>query len=127
VGANGARGATPRTIAGNDEGGAMFTVLDVATVEGRRKPIARAIGVQAIRLNRFDSQPGQEGFAHDERESGQEELYLPIAGAGVQKVRHVADADRVHGEAARPDRPGQPPARGARGRPARPHGLGERP
>jgi hypothetical protein len=34
-----------------------------------------------------------------------------------QKVRHVADADRVHGEAARPDRPGQPPARGARGRP----------
>jgi quercetin dioxygenase-like cupin family protein len=64
----------------------MFTVLDVATLEGRRKPIARAIGAQAIRLNRFDSQPGQEGFAHDERESGQEELYIPIAGAGVLRV-----------------------------------------
>jgi quercetin dioxygenase-like cupin family protein len=53
----------------------------------RTAPAApRAIGAQAIRLNRFDSQPGQEGFAHDERESGQEELYIPIAGAGVLRV-----------------------------------------
>ena len=51
----------------------MFTVLDVASLEGRRKPIARAIGAQAIRLNRFDSQPGQEGFAHDEREASRSE------------------------------------------------------
>jgi uncharacterized cupin superfamily protein len=64
----------------------MFTVLDVASLEGRRKPIARAIGARAIRLNRFDSQPGQEGFAHDERESGQEEVYIPIAGAGVLRI-----------------------------------------
>jgi hypothetical protein len=64
----------------------MFTVLDVATLEGRRKPIARAIGARAIRLNRFDSGPGQEGFAHDERESGQEEVYIPIAGGGVLRV-----------------------------------------
>jgi quercetin dioxygenase-like cupin family protein len=64
----------------------MFTVLDVASLDGRRKPIARAIGAQAIRLNRFDSQPGQEGFAHDERESGQEEIYVPVAGAGVLRV-----------------------------------------
>lgn len=86
MGANGARGTTPHTIAGNDEGGTIFTVLDVATLEGRRKPIARAIGAQAIRLNRFDAQPRQEGFAHDECESGQEELYIPIAGAGVLRV-----------------------------------------
>jgi quercetin dioxygenase-like cupin family protein len=64
----------------------MFTVLDVASLEGRRKPIARAIGAQALKLNRFDSQPGQEGFAHDERESGQEELYIPISGAGCLRV-----------------------------------------
>jgi hypothetical protein len=64
----------------------MHTVLDVATLEGRRKPIARAIGAEAIRLNRFDSQPGQEGFAHDERESGQEEIYVPLAGSGVLRI-----------------------------------------
>jgi quercetin dioxygenase-like cupin family protein len=61
----------------------MFTVLDVASLQGRRKPISRAIGAHAVKLNRFDSQPAQEGFAHDERESGQEEIYIPIAGAGV--------------------------------------------
>jgi quercetin dioxygenase-like cupin family protein len=64
----------------------MHTVLDVATLEGRRKPVARAIGAQAVRLNRFDSGPGQEGFAHDERESGQEEIYIPIQGAGVLRI-----------------------------------------
>ncbi len=64
----------------------MFTVLDVASLEGRRKPIARAIGAAAVRLNRYDSGPGQAGFAHDERESGQEELYIPIEGNGVLRV-----------------------------------------
>ena len=68
----------------------MFTVLDVASLDGRRKPIARAIGAEAIRLNRFDSQPGQEGFAHDERASSQEEIYLPIAGEGVRRAVRVA-------------------------------------
>lgn len=64
----------------------MHRVLDVATIEGRRKPIAREIGASAIRLNRFDSQPGHEGFAHDERESGQEEIYVPLAGSGVLRI-----------------------------------------
>jgi quercetin dioxygenase-like cupin family protein len=77
---------TPEYDLADDHGGLMFTVLDVASLEGRRKPVARAIGARAIRLNRFDSQPGQEGFAHDERESGQEEIYIPIAGAGVLRI-----------------------------------------
>jgi quercetin dioxygenase-like cupin family protein len=64
----------------------MFAVLDVASLEGRRKPIARAIGARAVKLNRFDSKPGQEGFAHDERESGQEEIYIPISGTGSLRV-----------------------------------------
>jgi hypothetical protein len=64
----------------------MFTVLDVASLEGRRKPIARAIGAAAVRLNRYASGPGQAGFAHDERESGQEELYIPIEGNGVLRI-----------------------------------------
>lgn len=64
----------------------MFRVLDSATLEGRRKPIARAIGAEAIRLNRYDSGPGQAGFAHDERESGQEEIYIPFQGDGVLRI-----------------------------------------
>jgi len=64
----------------------MFTVLDVASLKGRRKPIARAIGARAVKLNRFDSEPRQEGFAHDERESGQEEIYIPISGTGSLRV-----------------------------------------
>ena len=64
----------------------MFRVLDAATLEGRRKPIARAIGAAAIKVNRYDSGPGQAGFAHDERESGQEELYIPIEGNGVLRI-----------------------------------------
>jgi quercetin dioxygenase-like cupin family protein len=39
-----------------------------------------------VKLNRFDSQPGQEGFAHDERESGQEEVYIPLSGAGRLRI-----------------------------------------
>ena len=61
-------------------------VVDTASFEGRRKQIARALEARAIKLNQFDSQPGQAGFEHDERESGQEEVYLPISGAGVLRV-----------------------------------------
>jgi uncharacterized cupin superfamily protein len=64
----------------------MFRVLDSATLEGRRKPIARAVGAAAIKINRYDSGPGQAGFAHDERESGQEEIYIPITGDGVLRI-----------------------------------------
>jgi quercetin dioxygenase-like cupin family protein len=37
-------------------------------------------------LNQFDSQPGQAGKEHDERESGQEEVYLALRGEGVLRV-----------------------------------------
>ena len=63
-----------------------YRVVDTASFEGRRKQIARALEARAIKLNQFDSQPGQAGFEHDERESGQEEVYLPISGAGVLRV-----------------------------------------
>jgi quercetin dioxygenase-like cupin family protein len=64
----------------------MYRVVDAASFEGRRKPIARELEAQAIKLNRFDSEPGQEGFAHDERETGQEEIYIPLAGGGVIRI-----------------------------------------
>jgi quercetin dioxygenase-like cupin family protein len=63
-----------------------YRVVDSASFEGRRKEIARALEARAIKLNQFDSQPGQAGFEHDERESGQEEIYVPIRGAGVLRV-----------------------------------------
>jgi quercetin dioxygenase-like cupin family protein len=65
---------------------AVYKVIDAASIEGRRKPIARELGAQAIKLNRFDSQPHQEGFAHDERDSGQEEIYVAVDGDGLIRV-----------------------------------------
>ena len=62
------------------------TVFETSGVEGRRKLVARELGARAIRLNQFDSQPNQAGFEHDERESGQEEIYLALRGDGVLRV-----------------------------------------
>jgi len=64
----------------------MYSIVDASSLEGRRKLIASELGAQAIRLNRFDSQPGQAGFEHDERESGQEEIYFAVDGDGVLRV-----------------------------------------
>jgi quercetin dioxygenase-like cupin family protein len=64
----------------------MYGIVDAASIEGRRKPIARELGARAIRLNRFDSQPHQEGHEHDERGSGQEEIYVPVEGKGVLRI-----------------------------------------
>jgi quercetin dioxygenase-like cupin family protein len=64
----------------------MISIFEVASVEGRRKLVARELGAKAIRMNQFDSAPGQEGFEHDERESGQEEVYVALRGSGVLRV-----------------------------------------
>jgi quercetin dioxygenase-like cupin family protein len=64
----------------------MHRVLDASSIEGRRKLIARELGARSIRLNRFDSQPGQEGHPHDESESGQEEIYIPVEGTGTIRI-----------------------------------------
>jgi quercetin dioxygenase-like cupin family protein len=63
-----------------------YAVVDASDWDERRKPIARALGAEAIKLNRFDSQPGQAGKEHDERETGQEEMYIPVAGQGVLRI-----------------------------------------
>jgi quercetin dioxygenase-like cupin family protein len=68
-----------------------YAILDVESFTERRKPVARALGARAIRLNQFDNQPEQAGKEHDERESGQEEIYIPLRGAGVLRV----DGDEV--------------------------------
>ena len=63
-----------------------YRILDVAGLEGRRKPVARELGARAVKLNQFDSQPGQAGSEHDERESGQEEVYVALRGSGFIRV-----------------------------------------
>ena len=59
-----------------------YTMIDVKDFEGRRTPVAQALEALAIRANQFDSEPGREGYEHDELKSGQEELFVPLRGAG---------------------------------------------
>ena len=68
-----------------------YSVLDARTLEGRRKLVARELGARAIKLNRFDNEPGQAGKEHDEQATGQEEIYIAVAGSG----RIVVDGDEV--------------------------------
>ena len=67
-----------------------WRTVEAADFEGRRKPIARGVGARAIKLNQFDSQPGQAGSEHDERESGQEEIYFALRGSGVRLAHRAA-------------------------------------
>ena len=60
-----------------------YRVLDVSTIEGRRKLVASGLEAAGIRMNQFDNEPNQAGKEHDERESGQEEIYSALTGAGV--------------------------------------------
>jgi quercetin dioxygenase-like cupin family protein len=60
-----------------------YRVLDVSAIEGRRKLVAAGLEAAAIRMNQFDNEPNQAGKEHDERESGQEEVYSALKGAGV--------------------------------------------
>jgi mannose-6-phosphate isomerase-like protein (cupin superfamily) len=64
----------------------MYAVADASSFDGRRKLIAEALGARSVKLNRFDSAPQQSGFEHDERASGQEEIYLAVDGSGVIRV-----------------------------------------
>jgi quercetin dioxygenase-like cupin family protein len=63
-----------------------YRVLEVNEIEGRRKLVASGLEARAIRMNRFDNEPDQAGKEHDERESGQEEIYTALAGSGVLRV-----------------------------------------
>ena len=63
-----------------------YRVLDISTIEGRRKLVASGLEAAAIRMNQFDNEPDQAGKEHDERESGQEEIYTALRGRGVLRV-----------------------------------------
>jgi quercetin dioxygenase-like cupin family protein len=63
-----------------------YSIFETASVEGRRKLVARELAARAVRMNQFDSTPGFEGREHDELESGQEEVYDALRGEGVPRV-----------------------------------------
>jgi hypothetical protein len=54
--------------------GMSYSIFEPASVEGRRKLVARQLAARAVRMNQFDSPPRFEGHEHDELESGQEEV-----------------------------------------------------
>lgn len=74
-----------------------YSVIDVKDFEGRRTPVAQALGALAIKANQFDSQADQVGHEHDELNSGQEELYVPIRGTGHLQI----DGEKVELEPGR--------------------------
>ena len=63
-----------------------YSVIDVKDFEGRRTPVAQALKALAIKVNQFDSPPGHLGYEHDELKSGQEELFVPLRGAGSMLI-----------------------------------------
>jgi uncharacterized cupin superfamily protein len=69
-----------------------YRVVDASEFEGRRKPIRESLGVSAFGINQFDSPPGFEGFPHDELDSGQEEVYVPLAGSGLIVIEDKEEA-----------------------------------
>jgi hypothetical protein len=71
-----------------------YSVIDVKDFEGRRTPVAQALGAAAIKANQFDSQADQVGHEHDELKSGQEELYVPLRGTGCRSTARRLSSSR---------------------------------
>lgn len=63
-----------------------YRVADAGDFEGRRKPVRQALGVTAFGINQYESPPGFEGIRHDELGSGQEEVYVALAGGGTIRI-----------------------------------------
>jgi uncharacterized cupin superfamily protein len=70
-------------------------IVDAVDVEpsyaGVFKQIRRRLGLRAFGINQVDLPPGAEGREHDHGDSGQEEVYLVLAGSGTMTV----DGDEV--------------------------------
>ena len=65
--------------------------LNVEDVEGAGPGgafhfVRRELGVLAFGVNWIELRPGAEGHEHDERDSGQEEVNVVVAGSGTYRV-----------------------------------------
>ncbi len=60
-----------------------YAIVDASRLEGRRKELRPALGITAFGINQYDAPPGFESLSHDELDSGQEEVYVALAGHGT--------------------------------------------
>jgi len=68
-----------------------YSVVRVDEIEpggpgGAVRFVRRELGVEAFGVNWFDLPPNAAGREHDESESGQEEVYVVVRGAGSWRV-----------------------------------------
>src|SRR5215203_4239705 len=60
--------------------------LEAAGPGGMVRFVRRVLGVEAFGVNWYELPPNVEGRAHDERESGQEEVNVVVRGSGVYRI-----------------------------------------
>jgi quercetin dioxygenase-like cupin family protein len=67
-----------------------YAIVDSEDVEpaygGVFKQIRQRLGLNAFGINQVDLPPGAEGREHDHSDSGQEEVYLVLAGTGTMTI-----------------------------------------
>jgi uncharacterized cupin superfamily protein len=67
-----------------------YVVVDADEIEpgfgGAFRQIRRQLGVRAFGINQVDLPPGAAGREHDHAESGQEEVYVVLAGSGTMLI-----------------------------------------
>jgi hypothetical protein len=68
-----------------------YSIVDVADIEpsgpgGAVRFVRRELGVEAFGINWYELGPNVVGREHDERDTGQEEVSVVIAGSGVYRV-----------------------------------------
>src|SRR5581483_8300786 len=69
-----------------------FSVVNVEDIEGAgpggaARFVRRELGCEEFGINWFELPPGAEGLAHNEAESGQEEVNVVVRGSGVWRVK----------------------------------------
>ena len=65
------------------------TVIDAADVEpsfGVFRKMRVALGASGFGINQVELPPGASGRRHDEKEGGQEEVYIVLSGSGVMRI-----------------------------------------
>jgi quercetin dioxygenase-like cupin family protein len=68
--------------------GAGYRYVDASEVEaqwGAFRKMRLALGVTALGINQLDLPPGAEGITHSEDDSGQQEVYVTLAGSGTMR------------------------------------------
>jgi quercetin dioxygenase-like cupin family protein len=65
---------------------AVVDVQEIPTTWGTFKFVRHHLGATAFGLSQIDFPPDKVGSEHDELESGQEEVYLTLAGSGTLEV-----------------------------------------